>query len=224
MLKYFCVVLCACVLRVANGGWTNGRSIAHMPLSLSLSLFELAHQFHSKMENNKIKSVVLLLFLVFDVSAFQPSTTSQIRAVKTLRMVPRYDPFTNRWEATSPAEAEGYGSFGSLIRQGPVPFFRRLLDEDKYDQGVLMMMAKESMPRDEAQGNMDAYLLNPNDWALQRYEEKNGSPKFDYANANMDSENLVLTSIWASILLVIAVRIAFVAAFGCDSFCQATHF
>lgn len=79
-----------------------------------------------------------------------------------LYMAPRYDPFEERWEPTNVEEeaASGYPPVGSLIRQGPVPFVQRLLNPDKYEQGVLKMMANESMDRNEAQGNMDAYLQN----------------------------------------------------------------
>ena len=141
-------------------------------------------------------------------------------------MAPKYDPQSRRWEPTNEAEdsSAGYPPIGSLIRQGPVPFFQRLKDPDMYDQAVLKMMASENMDRNEAQGNMDAYLLNPNDWALQKIEEKNGAPKFDYANANMESGDLILTGAWAGILLSIAGRIAYVNSFGCDEFCRAYHF
>ena len=141
-------------------------------------------------------------------------------------MAPVYDPMTSRWEASTDDESSpaGYGPFGSLLRQGPVPFLQRLRDPDSYDQAVLKMMANEKMDRNEAQGNMDAYLLNPNDWALQKIEEKNGAPKFDYANANMDQGDLILTGIWSSILAAFVGRIAYVAYFGCDSICQEYHF
>mmetsp|Transcript_40422 Transcript_40422/g.41068 ORF Transcript_40422/g.41068 Transcript_40422/m.41068 type:complete len:80 (+) Transcript_40422:187-426(+) len=50
---------------------------------------------------------------------------------------------------------------------------------------------------------MDAYMANPNDWVVQKLEEKNnGAEKYDYANANMDSEQLVLTGTWVLILIV----------------------
>jgi hypothetical protein len=140
-------------------------------------------------------------------------------------MAPRYNPATQRWEATTPEEEQGYPPTGSLIRQGPVPFLQRLIKSDEYEQGVLKMMAKDStMDRNEAQGNMDAYLRSPNDWALQKVEEKNGAPKFDYANANMDMQDLVLTGVWTSILLTFVGRIVYVYSFGCDAFCKATHF
>ena len=142
-------------------------------------------------------------------------------------MVPRYDLSTGRWEATKEeeeGESAGYPPIGSLIRQGPVPFFQRLKDPDMYDQAVLKMMANEpGMSRMEAQGNMDAYLQNPNDWAVQRMEEKNGAPKFDYANANMDDNSLILTGSWAGILLIFVLRVLYVTAFGCDDFCRAYH-
>ncbi len=112
-----------------------------------------------------------------------------------------------------------------MIRQGPVPFFQRLQDPDKYDQAVLKLMAMSDpvMSRDEAQGNMDAYLQNPNDWALQKLEEKNGAPVFEYATANMESGDLILTGAWTGVLLTLVGRILYVNAFGCDEFCRQYH-
>jgi len=83
-------------------------------------------------------------------------------------MAPKYDPETSRWAPSSPEEeaSAGYSAFGSLIRQGPSPFIQRLTNPDEYDQGVLKMMEKDNMSRDEAQGNMDAYIRNPNDWVI----------------------------------------------------------
>jgi hypothetical protein len=134
---------------------------------------------------------------------------------------------TRRWEPTTLEDAEGYGVAGSLIRQGPVPFVQRLLNPDDYEQGVLKLMAnssEERMSRNEAQGNFDAYLQNPNDWALQKMEEKNGAPKFDYANANMEPSELVLTGLWSSLLLSFVGRIVYVGINGCDAMCQEYHF
>lgn len=83
-------------------------------------------------------------------------------SLTTLQMAPKYDPLTNEWEPTKPDEeaSSGYPPIGSLIRQGPVPFFQRMMNPSNYEQGVLKMMASESMSRNEAQGNMDAYLQN----------------------------------------------------------------
>lgn len=159
----------------------------------------------------------------------QPISRRQRRRhVASLAMVPRYNPTTGRWEPNNPNEdsSAGYPPIGSLIRQGPIPFFQRLKDPDMYDQAVLKLMATSSdslMSRDEAQGNMDAYLQNPNDWALQKMEEKNGAPVFEYANANMESENLLLTAAWAGLLATLVGRIVYVTAFGCDDFCRQYH-
>lgn len=53
---------------------------------------------------------------------------------------------------------EGYGPIGSLIRQGPVPFFIRLVKPDTYEAAVNKYMLLEKCDRNTAQGNMDAYF------------------------------------------------------------------
>lgn len=73
-------------------------------------------------------------------------------------------------------------------------------------------------------GNMDAYIRNPNDWALQKVEEQRGAPKFEYANANMNVGDLILTAGWSSILLAFISRTVYDYTVGCDSFCQEYHF
>ena len=82
-------------------------------------------------------------------------------------MVPRFDKKTNRWFTDDPEEMDGssYGPIGSLYRAGPKPFLQRITNPDIYDQAVLKYMAQDKCERKEAQGNMDAYLDNPQDWA-----------------------------------------------------------
>lgn len=159
------------------------------------------------------------------VACFHPIKVNP-RGRCIISMVPKYDPKTKLWTPTSPEEeaAAGYPPIGSLLRQGPSPFFQRLTNPDEYDQGVLKMMAKDSIDRNEAQGNMDAYIRNPNDWALQKIEESRGAPKLDYANVNMNVVDLILTLGWASILLAFASRVIYLYTVGCDSFCQEYHF
>ena len=98
----------------------------------------------------------------------------------------------------------GYNLIGSLYRAGPVPFFQRIVNADTYEQAVLKYMAQEGCDRKEAQGNMDAFLENPQDWAYQKMEEKNGKPKKDYANANMDPQQIILSTVWAAVVVVFA--------------------
>lgn len=118
-------------------------------------------------------------------------------------MAPRYNPGTGLWEATKPDEEDGssYGPIGSLIRGGPSPFIQRLINKEAYDQAVLKYMASELVDRKEAQGNMDAYFDNPNDWAFQKIREKKGGFKKDYANANTDPKSLVLIGTWTGVLI-----------------------
>ncbi len=64
-------------------------------------------------------------------------------------------------------------------------------------------MATEKCSRIEAMGNMDAYLENPQDWAYQKMcERQKGAAVKDYANANMDSKQIVLSTIWAGVVVV----------------------
>ena len=102
-------------------------------------------------------------------------------------------------------DGEAYPPFGSLVRQGPVPFFIRLSDETKYEMAVLNYMAQERCGRREAQGNMDAFFADPNGWALDKIATKEGKVQgFDYAKANTNPQQLVLTSAWVGLLLSIA--------------------
>ena len=41
---------------------------------------------------------------------------------------------------------------------------------------------------------MDAFLENPQDWAYQKMAEKNGAPVKDYANANMNPKQIILST------------------------------
>ena len=50
---------------------------------------------------------------------------------------------------------------------------------------------------------MDAFLENPQDWAYQKMQEKNnGAPKKDYVNANMEPQQIALSTVWAGVVAV----------------------
>lgn len=116
-------------------------------------------------------------------------------------MAPKFDATAQRWIPTTDDEkTTAYGPIGSLIRAGPLPFFQRIINADEYEQAVLKFMATDGCDRKEAQGNMDAYLENPQDWAYQKMCERNGKPKKDYANANTSPKQLILTGIWSVIV------------------------
>lgn len=108
--------------------------------------------------------------------------------------LPTYDKKTQRWSEPAIAE-EGYGLVGTLLRNGPLPFFTRLTNPDDYNQAVLKFQASEKCTRNVAQGNMDAYFENPNDWAYQRMVEQNGGYKRDYGEPP-DTKQVALTVTW----------------------------
>jgi hypothetical protein len=125
-----------------------------------------------------------------------------------LGMVPKFDKAAQKWIPTSADEtaAAGYGKIKSLLLHGPYPFFQRVFQEDNYEQAVLKFMSSDKCGRIEAQGNMDAYLANPSDWAYNRIEtEKSGGKKKpDYTV--LDSKKLTLTLVWSTIVLSLAGR------------------
>lgn len=61
-------------------------------------------------------------------------------------------------------------------------------------------MAQAKCDRTEAQGNMDAFLENPQDWAYQKLQEQNNPDAYkkDYANANMNPKQVALSTIWGA--------------------------
>jgi len=91
----------------------------------------------------------------------------------------------------------GYGAFGSLTRQGLVPYVIRVVKPDTYAAAVAKYAAKEKCSKLEAMANMDAYFADPNGWAGDKLREKNGGKKRDYINVNQNPFSLALTALWA---------------------------
>ena len=157
------------------------------------------------MNNSPIRIATLLIAFVAAAtigssSAFAPTALkNEGRSTTTLSMAPKFDKSSGRFFTTEP-EKEGagssYGPIGSLYRAGPKPFFARIFNADTYDQAVLKYMAQDGCDRKEAQGNMDAFLENPQDWTYQKLQEQNGSFKKDYANANMSTKQVTLSTVW----------------------------
>jgi hypothetical protein len=108
--------------------------------------------------------------------------------------LPKFNKQTQRWEKAPTAET-GYPLYETLLRNGPVPFFTRLTNPDDYEQAVLKFQAAEKCSVNEAQGNMDAYFENPNDWAFQRVQEERGGYKRSYGDP-LDPKQVGLTVIW----------------------------
>mmetsp|Transcript_27875 Transcript_27875/g.34411 ORF Transcript_27875/g.34411 Transcript_27875/m.34411 type:complete len:189 (-) Transcript_27875:252-818(-) len=143
------------------------------------------------------------------VTAFVPSTSlsqvvtrhSQGNNQNGLSMAPKFDKSTQRWIPTTDDEENGgYGPFGTLMRFGPKPVVTRFTNPDEYEQGVLKMMAQKGYDRQEAQGNFDAYLENPNDWAFQKIEEEKGGFKREYGKAP-STKQLALNGVWTCVVI-----------------------
>lgn len=116
-------------------------------------------------------------------------------------MAPRFDRKEQKWLYGGPEDepSAGYDALGSLLRHGPLPFFQRVFKADEYEQAVLKFMAVEKLDRNQAQGNMDAYLRNPNDWAIERFQMQKTGSKIDYAK--LETKSLVLTLAWVVALV-----------------------
>mmetsp|Transcript_9541 Transcript_9541/g.14340 ORF Transcript_9541/g.14340 Transcript_9541/m.14340 type:complete len:184 (-) Transcript_9541:113-664(-) len=159
-------------------------------------------------------TILPLLLTILQTAAaftFQNNNAARTSNLSALNMVPRFSKTTQKWEPTSEKDTEGgYDLMGSLIRQGPMPFIKRVQDPDLYDQMVLKYMAGDGVDRLEAQGNIDAFLANPNDWIVQKNAEKRGAAKYDYAKANTNTGQLIKTTIWAMIVFGYVGRIIYV--------------
>ena len=130
------------------------------------------------------------------------TTTSSSRSSSvSLSMAIKYDKKANRWVTTDPiteGPGAGYGTLGALLRHGPKPALDRIVQPDTYEQAVLKFMAQEKCTRAEAEGNMDAFRRNPNDWTEARYQMQKTGYRPDYVTLQPDK--LVLTLAWVCCL------------------------
>lgn len=136
-----------------------------------------------------MKFIVLLLSALSLVNAFGTK-----KAPTKTPGLPTFDKKTQLW-SPAPGAEEPYGIGRTLLGNGPVPAFTRLTQPDDYMQAVYKFQAKEKCTIRYAQGNMDAYFENPNDWAYQRVVEENGGYKKKYGEP-IPLKQVVLTAIW----------------------------
>ena len=158
---------------------------------------------------------LLLLALVSVVQAFVCPRTTAIRDNAGLSMAPKFDKSTGKWSPSSPEEGPegGYAPWKSLLLRGPKPFFSRVFTPDDYEQGVLKFMATDKVSRVVAQGNMDRYLENAQDWAFERLEsEQKGRPYPEYHV--LDKKSLVLTLVWSAGVFALGGRAVYSLATG----------
>jgi hypothetical protein len=159
-----------------------------------------------------MKTVLILLLSLTAAQAFVASRTRA--STSKLSMAPKYD--GERWEPTSAKEGPeaGYSPTKTLLLHGPKPWFNRVFTPDQYEQAVLKFMAGDKCTRDDAQGNMDAYLRNPNDWAYNRMQEDTKGTKVDYVT--LKQEQIILTVVWSTFVLAIVGRAVYAVSNGVD--------
>jgi hypothetical protein len=156
----------------------------------------------------------VMVLAAHGASAFITPNFQKVQSPLTLKMVPRFDPEKQRWEATTEEDEDGgYGPFETVVRNGPLPFLQRVINQDAYEQGVFKLMAVYKMGRKEAQGNMDASLENPSNWAYQKMQERSGGPKKDYAKSPSDKQ-FVLAGAWSLIVFWFFGTLIFDSVFG----------
>jgi hypothetical protein len=63
-----------------------------------------------------------------------------------------------------------------------------------------MMASEKQWDKQEAQGNFDAYLENPNDWAFQKNEEKKGGFVKEYGKMP-STKQLGLNAVWSGVVV-----------------------
>jgi len=155
----------------------------------------------------KLLSNTLLISVLFPhyATSFSPSVTAprNIRPSTPLfatkqnyEQYPEYDNIAQEWVITSPDQEESYGPIGSLLRGGPYSIIKRCVDPYIYDQSVLKYMATDRCDRQEAQGNIDAFNRNPNDWTYRKLQEKAGKlKKKDFGK--LEGQSAVLAVTWA---------------------------
>jgi hypothetical protein len=139
-----------------------------------------------------MKFLVFLLSTITLVNAFG-SFQGKSKATTTAGL-PTFDKKTQKWSPAADAE-EPYPIGRTLLGNGPLPAFTRLTNSEDYMQAVYKFQANEKSDIRYAQGNMDAYFENPNDWAYQRRVEERGGYKKKYG-APIAQKQVILTIVW----------------------------
>ena len=161
-----------------------------------------------------MRVLLSLLALLAATQAFVSQSGGVARSA--LSMAPRFDKKEQKWYPTKPEEGPeaGYPLVNTLLLHGPKPFLQRVFNPDDYEQAVLKFMAGDKCDRQEAMGNMDAYLNNANDWAFNRLTYEKGGYKPDYVTLKKDA--IILTVTWSAIVVTVASRVGWSLATGND--------
>ena len=151
---------------------------------------------HNNKSTMRTYATVLSLFCLVSATLGFAPVKQQLTKETSLNVV-KFDKEQNKWITTDPATEgpeAGYDVIGSLLRSGPKAPIVRLINPDKYEQAVLKFMASDNVDRLEAQGNMDAFFENAQDWAYYRTQ----GLRPDYVTIKTDQ--IVLRVVWSAIV------------------------
>ena len=143
---------------------------------------------------------LLLLALVSSVQGFAPPAGRAAATTTSLDMAPRYDKKTQKWSPSTPEESaeNNYPAYRTLLRHGPKAFLVRVTQPENYDQAILKFMATDKVDRWPAQGNMDRFFENAQDWAYERGEMQKRGVVYDYVT--LDTKQIFLSTAWACVV------------------------
>ena len=170
------------------------------------------HYAIAAMMNHQLVLLLLVAFATSRTYAFVPTITRSTSGAATARSMVRFD--GEKWipETDNETPDAGYNIGGTLLRFGPIPAVKRIFESEQYEQAVLKFMYGEGCDRNQAQGNMDYYMRNPNDWLAVRLQEEKSGVKNDFAT--IDAGRIALTLVWGGIVLGIGAKLALQIASG----------
>jgi hypothetical protein len=150
---------------------------------------------------NALKFIFVLFIIVFGVSAFtqfkplgRPVGSTYVRTTRTTTSATFLKDTASDFEPDS-----GYGLIGTLSRRGPIPFFIRVLQPQRYEEQIEKFMKEEGLTRADAMANADAFFDDPIGWNLYQIEFKKSGYKPDYLNENQSEGQLALTLFWGTL-------------------------
>lgn len=175
-------------------------------------------------------SSLVLCFLLYSINAFTTPSPSSLRSAKSVKknatslnifnkgrssassnLLPKPDP--ENPDRFIPSEVydkkELFPIYMSLLRNGPVPFFKRLTSSDSYEQEIFKyQFDQKETDLEEAQANMDAFFASPDVYLENKLKESKGEREvYKYATP-MPQDRVVLSIAWgltSSSLIVWAV-------------------
>jgi hypothetical protein len=160
-----------------------------------------------------LSKLLMILFSALSLrlcDAFAVGNNNKRTVLNKATELPRYDSQLQQWVPTGPNQLPeaGYPPTKTLLLQGPKPFLTRILQKDDYEQAVLKFMAGDKVTsRDVAQGNMDAYLRNPQDWMYSRMESQRKGYEINYTT--ISPKDVALVTIWSGVVGLVVVRVIF---------------